>query len=74
MGKNEGKIFLSCGHEDPDKPAGWTVFYQDYSEWKVGEMAIVCATYCSKCTAARILLEPDNTWFSLEAARAGNDG
>lgn len=65
----QGKIILSCGHVDPDKPLGWNVFYSDFSEWKIGEKTLVSGVYCSRCTAARILTEPENTWFNYEEAK-----
>ena len=65
----QGKIILSCGHEDPQKPLGWHLYYSDYSDWKIGEEIIVHVTNCSRCTAARMLISPENLWFNYEEAK-----
>ncbi len=63
-----GKIILSCGHEDHEKPTGWLIMFGEEHPWKVGEKAIISGGYCSRCTAARILMEPNNTFFVYEEA------
>lgn len=65
----QGRVFLSCGHEDPDKTLGWAVHYADYSDEDLGKVVIVSGTYCSRCTAVRLLLRPENTWFDYEEAK-----
>lgn len=67
----QGKIILSCGHEDFEKPLGWTLFIKD---WGVDPEdgvydTIVSGQYCTKCFCAYVLQVTKDCWLNYEEAK-----
>lgn len=64
-----GKIILSCGHEDAEKPLGWHFHAEEWVCDEEGQSkAILSGTACSRCFAARVLQYPRKTWLNYEEA------
>lgn len=61
-----GKIILSCGHEEPTNPTGWSIYYGDVDEF--GDESLVSASYCVSCVAEHMRNYPENTFFNFEEA------
>lgn len=55
----QGKIILSCGHEDKAKPKGWGLLYE---EWSGLHPTLASAQFCTKCFADYVLKFPSSCW------------
>ena len=65
MKMKEGKIFLSCGHEDHKKPLGWGIYERD---WDVDGETLVYSTVCTSCFASTVLSKPEDCWLEYNEA------
>ena len=57
----QGKIFLSCGHEDMYHPNGWTVVIKEEGCDAISgfHAQVSYNQYCSRCFADALLSYPD---------------
>lgn len=66
----QGKIILSCGHEDPRKPTGWALHGKEFRYGAKGyEYAVYSGSYCTQCFCARVLLDTEDVWVNYEEAK-----
>lgn len=57
----EGKVFLTCGHEEPTKTVGWGLYTKEYNEF--GRHCLAYGSYCVDCLAKQLREYPDETFF-----------
>lgn len=66
----QGKIVLTCGHEDFRKPNGWTLYQEDWSAEIEGNGKLMYSvSYCTQCFCANVLRDTEHVWTNYEEAR-----
>lgn len=65
----QGKIILSCGHQDPRKPTGWELHGKEF-RYKDGDYyySIYSVSYCTQCFCASLLRDTEHVWTNYEEA------